>query len=318
MNNVVDSILSIGFIFTIIRVSTPILLASMGILISDRAGIINISTEGGMLTSALVGALVSAYTQNVWLGLLGAIVAGMLSALLLAYMSLNLKTDSILAGIAINIMASGGTIFFMYAITGDKGNTISLSSKVLPVVSIPIIRDIPVVGAILSDHNLMSYVAFLSVIGVYVLMNKTPLGFRIRSAGESPHALESVGISVRKVRYTALLLSGFFAGLAGAFMSMGYVSWFAKDMTAGRGFIALAAATMGKGIPVGTLISTLIFGVAEALSYTMQLTKVPTEFIQASPYMVTILGLVIYAIGKKRSDERRKLLVATGELEKKK
>ncbi|QUI25043.1 ABC transporter permease [Vallitalea pronyensis] len=299
MGELFGIIFSVTFGYAVLRVTTPILFAALGALISDKAGVINIALEGIMLTSALTGVIVSAWTGSAWLGLLGAIVIGALVGLLLAYFALNLKTNIILSGIALNLMASGGTIFLLYVVAKDKGISSSLNSKVLPTWDIPLIEHIPVLGPIISGHNVLTYIAFLAVLLIFILLYKTPLGLQIRAVGENEHAADSVGISVKKIKYIALTMSGVLAGLGGAYMSMGYVSWFARNMTAGRGFIALAAEAMGGATPIGTLLTSLFFGLADALSNNLQSLRVPAEFIQMIPYIATLFGLAIYASSKK-------------------
>jgi len=308
MDNLLPIIFSTSFAYSVLRVTTPILFASLAALISDKAGVINIGLEGIMLTAALTGVVVSAFTQSALLGVILAVIAGMMLSLLLAYFSLNLDSDIILTGIALNLLASGGTVFLLYLIAHDKGISISLKSMVAPEITIPILNSIPVLGEILSGHNILTYLSLICVILVYIFLYKTHLGLRIRAVGENPNAADSVGISVKKIQYLALTLSGALAGLGGAYMSMGYVSWFSRDMTAGRGFIALAAEAMGRGTPVGTFISSLIFGIADALSNVMQSLRVPAEFVQMIPYFTTILGLVIYSIqqSNKIKKHRRK------------
>ncbi|WP_142414006.1 ABC transporter permease [Hathewaya massiliensis] len=298
MKEFFNIVFSVGFGYSILRVTTPILFAALGALISDKAGVINIALEGIMLISALTGVVFSALTGSAWMGLLAAIVIGALIGIVLAYFSLNLRTDIILAGIALNLMAGGGTIFFLYLVAKDKGISTSLKSGVLPKLTIPLINKIPVLGPILSGHNVLTYVSLIAVIAVSYFLYKTPLGLRIRSVGENPDAAASVGVNVIKIKYIALTLSGVFAGLGGAYMSMGYVSWFSKNMTAGRGFIALAAEAMGAGTPIGTFLTSLLFGFADSLSNSLQSLKIPAEFVQMIPYVATIVGLVIYATRK--------------------
>lgn len=296
MENILGIVFSTTFGYAVLRITTPILFAALAALISDRAGVINISLEGTMLTSALTGVIVSAFTQSAFLGLLGAVIAGILVSLILAYFSLDLKTDIILTGIALNLLASGGTVFLLFLVAHDKGISVSLKSKVIPQIVLPLIEKIPVLGPIVSGHNILTYAALLFVLVVYIFLYKTPLGLKIRAVGENPNAADSVGISVKKTQYTALIISGLLAGLAGAYMSMGYVSWFSRDMTAGRGFIALAAEAMGRGTPLGTLLASLLFGLADALSNSLQALRVPAEFVQMIPYAATIIGLVVYSI----------------------
>ncbi|MCG8483932.1 MAG: ABC transporter permease [Clostridia bacterium] len=298
MDKFLAIIFSVSFGYAVLRVTTPLIFASMGALISDKAGVINIGLEGIMLIAALTGVVASAGTQSALIGLLAAVLAGALSGALMAYASLNLKTNIILSGVAINLIGSGGTVFALYLIAQDKGISTSLKSLVLPKIEIPIISQIPVVSDIFSGHNVLTYVALLSVLLVYILVFKTPLGLQIRAVGENENAADSVGVSVIKIKYIALILSGAFAGFGGAYMSMGYVSWFSKNMTVGRGFIALAAEAMGGSNPVGTAVACFVFGAAEALSNSLQSLRVPTEFVQMIPYIVTVLGLVIYSSSK--------------------
>ena len=304
MNSVVATIFSANFLFSVIRLTTPILLAALAALITDRAGVMNIGLEGIMLCSALAGVVGSAATHNAFLGLMFAILIGVALGLIMAYSALNLKADIILVGIAVNLMASGGTIFVLYSICGDKGNSTSLKSLTMPSVSLPLIKDIPVLGSILSGHNLLTYLAFLCVFLIWLLLYKTPLGLRIRVVGENPNAAESVGINVRKVQYTALVISGILAAVGGAYMSMGYMDKFSRDMVAGRGFIALAAEALGTGTPAGIMGSSLIFGAADALATNLQVLDIPVQFVQMIPYALTIVGLIIYSVSKIRKEKK--------------
>ena len=235
-----------------------------------------------------------------------AILLGVLVALMIGFFALQLKTDIILAGIAVNMLGGGGTIFFMYLASGDRGYSANLASKVMPTVHIPLLRDIPVLGEILSGHNLLTYLAFLCVLLVWILLYKTPLGLQLRAVGENSHAADSVGVSVNRVKYLALAVSGVLAGMGGAFMSMGYMSSFNTNMTAGRGFIALAAEAMGQGEPVGTMLTSLLFGFADALAANMQSLGLPAELVKMTPYVFTIAGLAIYAATKLGTHRRKK------------
>ncbi len=295
-----NTIFSPSFGFSVIRVTTPIIFAALAALVTNKAGVMNIALEGIMLMSAFFGTVVSAYTQSALCGVIVAVIAGVLVALIMAGFAFRLKADLILTGIAINTFASGATVFLMYVICNDKASTSRLPSCNVPSVDIPLIQSIPVVGEIFSGHNLLTYLAFVSVIIVYVLIYKTSLGLRIRAVGEKPDAAQSVGIKVMRVQFAALFLSGVFAGLGGAFMSMGYMSFFSRDMIAGRGFIALAAQNMGGAAPLGTLIASIIFGIADALSNMLQTLRVPAEAVQMQPYLLTIIGLVIYSLSTKK------------------
>ncbi|MCP5455559.1 MAG: ABC transporter permease [Thermotogae bacterium] len=295
MNNTLNGIFSWDFISAGIRVTTPVLLAALGALVADLAGTPNIALEGIMLFSAFVGVITSAFTGSLFIAFIAGILTGAVMAAILAYFSLKLKTDIIMAAIAINIFSSGGTIFALSVLTGDKGSSASLKSYVFPSVTIPIIDKIPVLGDILSGHHIITYIAFIMIFVVHYILYKTPLGLRIRSVGESPKAAKSVGISVMKTQFTALIISGVLASLGGLFLSMGYVSWFAKDMTAGRGFIALAAQALGGSSAYGVALGSVLFGFSEAASYSLQFMNIPYEITQSIPFLITVAALAFYA-----------------------
>ena len=299
----IDLLFSTDFAFAIIRVSTPIVFAALGALVSERAGIVNIGLEGIMLASALAGVIGSAFWGGAAAGLLAGVVTGVLLAAILAWFTLKLKTQVILGGIALNLFASGATIFVLYLITGDKGTSASLASKVLPELTIPLIAKIPILGEAVSGHNVLTYLCALSVVGTYYMMKHTRLGMWIRAVGEHHHAAESVGIDVDRVRFLALLLSGFFASLGGIFLSMGYVSQFSQNMSAGRGWIALVAEAMGGGNVLRTTMTAMLFGMTDAFSNTLQTLNLPSELVRTIPYLGTLAALVIYALRKKSKKE---------------
>lgn len=306
MNNILSLITDTSFLFSIIRVSTPITFAALASLMTKKAGITNIAVEGIMLIASLSGVLVSASTGSAFIGFIGAILAGIVISLILGFFAIKLDADMYLAGIATNIMATGGTVFVLFMASGDKGVSTSLPSKVLPNINLPIIDGIPVIGEILSGHNILTYVSFLSVIVVYILLNKTATGLRIRSVGENPKSAESVGVSVDKIKMISLVLSGVFSAIGGSYLSMGYVSWFARGMTAGRGYIGMSAMNLGNATPLGTFLGSLLFGFAEALSMAMQSLKIPVEFVQMMPYLITILGLIFFSIIRDKKENNNK------------
>lgn len=298
-------LLSPDFLFVVLRVTTPILFATLAVLMAARSGIFNIAVEGIMLTSALVGVIFSSKLQNPWLGLLAALITGAVMGILLGVLVIRLKTDAILAGVAINLMAAGGTIFLLYLVSGDRGVSSSLKSISLPNITLPIIENIPFIGTVLSKHNILTYAVFIFVILVHLLLYKTPLGLKIRAVGENPHAAESVGINVHKIQYIALGLSGMLAAFGGAFLSMGYLSWFTNGMTAGRGYIGLAANAMGGSTPIGGFVVSLVFGIADAMANVFQTgINVPYELVQMIPYITTIVGLAVYSYNRKKKLER--------------
>ena len=295
MNPLLKSILSPEFAFAILRVMTPLLLPALGVAISSLSGATNIALEGIMTVAACAGVLVSAFTHSLLLSLVAGLAAGIGLAALLGYFHLKLKADIILAAIALNMFAAGISIVFMFLLTGDKGSTSSFKSQLFPTLQIPLLHQVPVVGQILSGHNVLTYGALLAVVLYWLITFKTPLGLRIRAVGQNPDAAQSVGINVNRTRMYALLLSGFFGALGGLYLCMGYVSWFAREITAGRGFIAVAAASLGGNMPLGTFLSSLLFGAVNALAIYLAPLKVPSEFIQMIPYLATAIALAIYA-----------------------
>ena len=305
-------ILTTDFFFSIFRIATPILLATLAAVIGEKGGISNIGLEGIMMMSALFGSLSAFWSKSWVIGLLVAMAVGLLEALLMGVFAFKLKTDIILVGTAVNMIGSGGTIFLVKVITNNTmgsalTSTTSLITKNLqiPSIHIPLIQDIPVLGKIISGHSLLTYLAFLLVWLTIVLLYKTPLGLNIRSVGENPNAAASVGVSVSKIRFITIGIGGVLAGMGGAYMSMYYAMGWSLDMVAGRGFIALAAQSMGGGEPVGSMLAALVFGFAQALGIKVSATGVDSNLVAPIPYLVTIISLVIFALNQRRKERRR-------------
>ncbi|MEF9955499.1 MAG: ABC transporter permease [Clostridium sp.] len=302
-----EGFLSPNFFDAILRATTPILFATLASTISSKAGITNMALEGMMLFSALFGVIFTSMTGGFFTGMLLTAVAGGIIGLVLAFFILRLKTDEILAAIAINLVATGGTVLLMLAVSGDRGSSTSIISYAAPKVVIPFIKDIPFLGEVLSGQNLMTYLAAIAVVIVHIFLYKTPMGLKIRAVGENKNAAESVGISSRKIQYIALFLSGVLASMGGFFLSGGYMNMFTKDMSAGKGFIALAASSMGGNTPIGGTLVSLLFGAAQAVGNMMQLTEVPQELVQMIPYLTTLIGLGVYSYGNMKKKERLSL-----------
>ena len=318
MSGFLSTVLTTDFVFAIFRITAPILFAALGAVIAQKAGVTNIGLDGIMMISALFGTLISYWTQSWIVGVLGAVIVGMLIGLMMGFFALRLRTDIILTGIAVNMLGDGGTIFLLYMFTGLRGNTSSLSSPniLIPTVNIPLLKDIPILGPIFSGHAVLTYLAIILVFVVRFMLNRTSIGLNIRAVGENSDAARSVGISVKRVLYIALILSGALAGLGGAFMSMYYSQSWNTGMVAGRGFIALAAEAMGRGQPVGAMFSSLIFGFAQALeSRVSGIQGVSSFLVAAIPYLVTIVGLVLFVWSSKRKAERRRRMISTSDWE---
>ncbi len=315
MDKILTAIFTPAFLFSVIRVSTPLILGSMAALICNRGGMLHIAFEGIMLSAAFFGMLISALTQNVLLGIIGAILGGLLISMMLGYFNLVLNSDKTLTGIALNTFASAGTVFALYLLVQDKGTSNSLPSLTVPNIAIPIIKDIPILGEIISGHNLLTYIAFITVLLTYIIIFRTPLGLRIRTVGESPNAAASVGINVLKVRFITLAISAVIASLAGAYMSMGYLSWFSRDMIAGRGFMSIAAQNLGAALPLPSLLASLAFGAVTALANVLQTLNMPSEIIQAMPYVATLIGLGVFGyVGKVSNRKRSKAVLGSAKM----
>ena len=298
-----------AFLADTIKMATPLIFAALAALLNRHAGMFNMGIEG-MITCYALGAVTFAHLfQNTWMGLLGGIATGVFMGLFIAFSHLTGKTDLYLTCIAFNLMVGGGSVFVMYLMTGDKSTTSNaFRSFNLPKIDIPIIKDIPFIGRVISGQSILTYFSFLCVFLVWFLLYKTRIGLRIRSVGENPKAAESVGISVTKVGYIAFLLSGLFAGLAGTFLSMSWLSFFMRGMTGGRGYIGLSAQNMANGSPLGSSLVSLLFGATTSFSITAKSqTKFPTEFLDTIPYLSTILAIIVtnlYKINKQRRIEQ--------------
>ena len=300
------NIFTTDFFFSIIRIATPILFATLAAVIGEKGGVSNIGLEGIMMMSALFGSLGAYWTKSWLIGLLIAMVVGLVEALVMGFFAFNLKTDIILTGTAINMIGSGGALFLVKVITGQASTTALITKSLqIPSINIPLIKSIPVIGKIISGHSLLTYLAFILVWLTIVLLYKTPLGLNIRSVGENPNAASSVGVSVSKIRYMTIGIGGILAGMGGAFMSMYYAMGWSQDMVAGRGFIALAAQSMGGGEPIGSMLAALIFGFAQALGIKVSATGVDSNLVAPIPYIVTIVSLVIFAINQRRKEKLR-------------
>jgi general nucleoside transport system permease protein len=310
--DILGSIFSATFLAAILRVTTPILLPSLGALVSDRAGVINIGLEGIMLSAAFSGSLVSGLTSRSipelapFIGLIAGLTVAMLMALLLAVFHLRFNGDLILGGIAINILGASGTVAIGMAITGDtSGSTRSLTPISQTTINLSFLQGIPGIGdflyTTLGNQNIMTWIAFILVVVVWFVLYRMPFGKHLRAVGENQDAAASVGINVKRVRYIALALSGLLAGLGGIYLSMGYISAFGRDMTAGRGYIALVAPALGNGKPLGTMLAAILFGVFEALSVRVGSADIPSQFPRMIPYLATILALIFYAIQRRRA-----------------
>ena len=275
-------IFDIGLFFSTLRLATPLLLAALGGLFSERAGIINVALEGLMLAGAFTAAVVTYFTGNPWIGLIAGMAAGAALALLHAVVCIRFKADQVVSGMAINILMIGVPALLSGALFASTGATPQVPRENL-------LQTTPIV------------LAFLFVPVTWYILNRTRYGLRLRAVGENPEAADTAGVNVARIRYSAVIMSGVLGAIGGAYLSIGQSSLFTRNMTAGRGFIALAALIFGKWRPVQTMLACLLFGLAEAISIQMQgVTPIPVQFIAMVPYVLTIVVLVGF-IGSARA-----------------
>ncbi|MCK9444535.1 MAG: ABC transporter permease [Tissierellaceae bacterium] len=291
MKDIFNITFLIALLSASIRLSVPILFAALGGMYSEKSGVVNIGLEGMMLVGAFAGVVGSYFTGSYWIGTIVAVLSGMLIAALFALITVKIKINQIVSGVAINLLAVGITSFFYRALFGIT--TVPITVNAFSPVSIPILSDIPIIGEILFKQTALVYIAFILVPISHYIFYKTSLGLNIRTVGEHPMAADTVGIPVEKVRTACVLISGALAGLGGSFLSLGQFNMFVDNMVSGRGFIAVAAVIFGKWSPTGVLMASLIFGVADALQIRIQMSgvSIPYQFLLMFPYILTVVAV---------------------------
>lgn len=278
-----------------LRFATPLMLAALGGLLCERAGIVNIGLEGLMLTGAFFGVLGSHETGSPWAGLGLAVLASVLLAGVHAVMTIRFGADQIISGIAINLVALGGTSYGLVAWFGNPGSSPQVSG--FGSSGVPVLRDIPVLGPALFGQSWFIWVAPLCVVAVWWFLARARWGLRLRASGEDPRVLEVAGVSVLPLRYAAVAASGVLCGAAGAYLSLGMLTSFSENMTAGRGFIALAAVIFGGWRPLRSARAAVFFGFANALVIRLPQGFADPQLLFTIPYVATILALVLFARG---------------------
>lgn len=272
--------------------STPIALAALCGVISERSAVINIGIEGIMLMAAQAAVVFATLTQNLYIGLFAAILIGGLVAAFHAYLVIRFKVDQTVSSVAINIFGAGATSFISSRFMQGATDTLN-NSGTFPIISIPVFSKIPILGPVLFENNLIVYLTIILVFALHILLYYTPWGLRTRAVGEHPKAADTLGINVYLTRYVNVILGGMIAGLGGAYFTIGSVGRFDEVMTAGKGFIGLAAMIFGNWNPIGAFTSSLIFGFADSLQVKLQILRVPipSEFLLMAPYIVTMIIL---------------------------
>jgi ABC-type uncharacterized transport system permease subunit len=281
----------IGVLASGIRLATPYLYAAIGETLGQRSGVLNLGVEGQMLMGAFMAFYVTLQTGNLWLGMLAAAAVGAAMGLAMAYVSIDLQAEQGISGIGFYLFGLGMSTLLFQMLVG----TVETVSG-FPPIHIPVLSDIPVVGEIFFQQNILVYIAFALVPVAQFILMKTTLGLKIRAAGENPAAADSLGVSVRQVRYITVTLGGLLSGVAGASMSIALLNVFQQNMTSGLGFIAVALVYFGGWRPLGVLLGALLFSMVSALQLRLQLIPdwpIPSDLMVMTPYIVTIIALVL-------------------------
>jgi len=290
-----------GVLQTAVSRSVPIVFGALSGVLCERSGVINIAIEGMLLSGAFVSAVVTSVTGSVWIGLAAAVLTGGLLAAVLAVLAIRYRVDQIIAGFFINIFVTGLTAFLSVRWLQPYQDELNTPER-FGVFPIPLLSDIPVLGPILFRHNLFVYTLFILIALIHFGLYYTRWGLRVRAVGEHPRAADTVGINVYWVRYANVIMGGMVAGFGGAYFTIGSTGGFEREMTAGRGFIGLAAMIFGGWNPIGAFFAGLVFGFADAIQSRLSILSIaiPSEFLLMVPYVVTII-VVAGLVGRARA-----------------
>ena len=282
----------VGMLSSTLGRATPIALAALCGVISERAGVVNIGIEGIMLISAQAAVITATLTHSLWIGLIVAVLAGALVAAAHAFLVIRFNVDQIVSGVAINIFGAGVTSFVSQRYLESNADLLN-NSGTFKIIAIPLLSKIPILGPVFFENSPIVYSVLLLVLILHVVLYFTPWGLRTRAVGEHPKAADTLGINVYLMRYVNVIIGGMIAGLGGAYFTVGAVGRFDQNMTAGKGFIGLAAMIFGNWNPIGAFLSSLLFGFADSLQIKMQIMSVPipSSFLAMAPYIVTMIVL---------------------------
>lgn len=294
-----DSNYLASIINSTIRSTTPVLFAALGSAICSRVGVFNLALEGQMLIASFTAIVVNYLTGSVALAVLAGVLSGALIGTIVAILQVKYNAADMVIGTSINLLVGGLTSILLFLILGVKGGFSSPQLISLKKINLPIIKDIPFIGRVFQNLTVLDYFAYIMAIFIFIYLYRTVSGFRVLSIGINKEASESLGIKAVRTRMLVVIFSGILCGLGGAVLSMGQVNLFTEEMTAGRGFIAMAAANMGQNHPLYVIISSLFFGAAQALGVTIQ-NIVPSQLTMAIPYIATIIALAIFSRKTKR------------------
>lgn len=292
---VLGDVLTWSLLAATIRTTAPILLVALGGAFTTKAGIFNIGLEGQMLTGAFFGVLGSIWTGSALGGLAVGVGAAMALASVFSLMVVTLRANEVVVGLALNILAGGLTISLTKALFGTRGSIVGHGIVGLPRLEVPGLHGLPVLGPVLSGHTPLVYVAFALVPLVGVVLFRTRFGLHVRVSGEKPEAAEALGIGTARMQHLASLACGALAGLAGVHLSLGYITMFAENMSAGRGFMAVAVLIFSNGDPGRVLAGCLLFGLADAASLRLQMSGLSSYLVLMVPYLVSVAALFLLA-----------------------
>lgn len=290
-----------GLLQGTILLSVPLIFGALSGILCERAGVVNIAIEGQLLAGAFLSAVVGSLTSNLLLGLIAAVVAGLLVGWVLAVFTVTYFVDQVIVGVVINTLVLGLTSFFYSAVLSENVETWN-SPPVMKSISIPLLSDIPIIGQVLFNQSLMVYLMYVIAVLVHLALFRTRWGLRVRAVGEHPKAADTVGINVNRLRFRNVLIAGMVSGLGGAFFTLSSVGAFGKNMTAGKGFIALAAMIFGRWSPIGAIGAALLFGFADQLQQVLSIigTPIPSQIMLMAPYLATLFA-VAGLVGRSRA-----------------
>jgi general nucleoside transport system permease protein len=288
---VLARLFNVALIVATLRTTAPILLVALGGSFTTRAGIFNIGLEGQMLVGAFFAVIGAIFSGSPWIGMGCGVLAALVFAYIFALLVVTFKANEVVVGLALNILASGMTISLLKAIFGTRGSIFGHGLVGLPAIRLPYARDLGWFGQMISGYTPLVYAAFILAPLLIIFYNRTRLGLYISVVGEKPEAAESLGISIGRIRYTASLLCGALAGLAGAHLSLGYTTMFTENMSSGRGFMAVAILIFSNGDPLKILLGCLLFGFSDALSLRLQTLGVSSYLVLAVPFLVALAAL---------------------------
>lgn len=276
-----------------IRSTTPVLLAALGSAICSQVGVFNIALEGQILFGSFVAIIANHYTANVYIAVLAGVLAGALVAAFVSVLQVKYKAADMVIGTSLNLLVSGLTSILLFTLLGVKGSYSSPDLVMLPKINLPIIKDVPFLGRMLENLTFIDYAAYLIAVLIFIYLYKTISGFHVQSVGQNIKAANSLGIKSLRIQMWTVIASGALCGLGGAVLSMGQVILFTENMSAGRGFIAMASASVGMNHPLFVMISSLFFGFCQAIGVAMQNT-IPSQLTLATPYIGTVIALAIF------------------------